>query len=117
MLTYARWKYLIIVLVVLFSALYALPNVFQKDPSVQVTATRAAAIDEGRRARVAASLEKVGVAPLAVEIEGDNLLVRLETPDQQVQAAGALRPVLGSDYVGALHLASNVPDWLGMIGA
>src|SRR3970040_654867 len=117
MLTYARWKYLIILLVVLFSALYALPNVFQKDPSVQVTASRGAAIDEGLRARVAASLQQAGVTPLLVEIDGDNLLVRLETPDQQVQAADALRPVLGSDYVVALNLASNVPDWLGMIGA
>src|SRR3970040_170995 len=117
MLTYARWKYLIILLVVLFSALYALPNVFQKDPSVQVTASRGAAIDEGLRTRVAASLQQAGVAPLAIEIEGDNLLVPLQTPDQQVQAADALRPVLGSDYVVALNLASNVPDWLGMIGA
>jgi len=117
MLTYARWKYLIILLVVLFSALYALPNVYQKDPSVQVTASRGAAIDDGLRTRVAASLQQAGVAPLAIEIEGDNLLVRLQTPDQQVQAADALRPVLGSDYVVALNLASNVPDWLGMIGA
>lgn len=117
MLTYARWQYLIILLVVLFSALYAVPNVFQKDPSVQVTASRGAAIDEGLRARVAASLQQAGVVPLVVEIDGDNLLVRLETPDQQVQAADALRPVLGNDYVVALNLASNVPDWLGAIGA
>lgn len=117
MLTYPRWQYIIILLVLLFSALYALPNVYQKDPSVQVTASRGAAIDEGLRARVAASLEQAGVAPLLVEIDGDNLLVRLETPDQQVQAADALRPVLGSDYVVALNLASNVPDWLGAIGA
>ena len=117
MLTYARWKYFIILLVLLFSALYALPNVFQKDPSVQVTASRAAAIDEGLRARVAASLEKAGVPTRAIEIEGDNLLVRLETPDLQVKAADALRQVLGSDYVVALNLASNVPDWLEAIGA
>ena len=32
--------------VVAFSVLYALPNVFPQDPSVQVTATRSEAVDE-----------------------------------------------------------------------
>lgn len=117
MLTYARWKYFIILLVLVFSALYALPNVYQKDPSVQVTASRGAAIDDSLVERVNAALQQSGVAANAVEISGDNLLVRLDTPDQQVQAADALRPVLGSEYVVALNLASNVPDWLESIGA
>ena len=40
MLEYARWKYVVILLVLMLSALYALPNVFPQDPSVQVTANR-----------------------------------------------------------------------------
>lgn len=117
MLTYERWKYFIILVVLLVSAIYALPNVFQKDPSVQVTASRGATIDAGLQARVAASLEQAGISSKAVEIEGDNLLVRLNTPEDQVRASDELRPVLGSDYVVALNLASNVPGWLEALGA
>ncbi|MDQ3287923.1 MAG: protein translocase subunit SecD [Pseudomonadota bacterium] len=117
MLTYARWKYFVILLVLLFSAIYALPNVFQKDPSVQITASRGATIDEGLQGRVAATLEQAGISPKAVEIDGDNLLVRLNTPGAQVKAADELRPVLGNEYVVALNLATNVPDWLGSIRA
>src|SRR5688500_18571432 len=106
MLTYARWKYFLIVIVLLLSALYALPNVYQKDPSVQVTASRGAAVDEALRTRVSAALQRAGVKPQAVEVEDDNLLVRLDSPEAQVRAADALRPQLGSDYVVALNLAS-----------
>ena len=45
MLTYARWKYALALVLLLLSAVYALPNVFPQDPSVQVTANRGAAID------------------------------------------------------------------------
>ena len=116
MLTYARWKYALLLVLLILSTLYALPNVFPQDPSVQISANRSAVVDEALKTRIEASLEKAGVAAKAVEIEDDNLLVRLPDPDAQVRAADALRPELGSDYVVALNLASTVPDWLEMLG-
>ena len=117
MLTYARWKYFVVLVVLLLSALYALPNVFPQDPSVQVTASRGAPVDESLRKRVSADLAKAGVTAKAVELDKDNLLVRLPSPDLQVKAADALRQGLGGDYVVALNLASNLPGWLEAIGA
>jgi preprotein translocase subunit SecD len=117
MLTYARWKYFVILIVLLLSVLYALPNVFQKDPSVQVTASRGAQIDQALQARVERTLQQAGIDPRAIEVEGDNLLVRLDNPEAQIRAADTLRPALGSDYVVALNLASTVPDWLEKLGA
>ena len=117
MLTYARWKYFVVLVVLLLSALYALPNVFPQDPSVQVTASRGAPVDESLRKRVSADLAKAGVTAKAVELDKDNLLVRLPSPDLQVKAADALRQGLGGDYVVALNLASNLPSWLEALGA
>lgn len=119
MLTYARWKYVVFLIVVLLSAVYALPNIYPQDPSVQVTANRGAAVDAALRARVADTLKAAGVAAKQIEIDEKkgNLLVRLTDPDLQVKAADALRPALGSDYIVALNLASTVPDWLETIGA
>ena len=117
MLTYARWKYFVVLVVLLLSALYALPNVFPQDPSVQVTASRGAPVDESLRKRVSTDLAKAGVTAKAVELDKDNLLVRLPSPDLQVKAADALRQGLGADYVVALNLASNLPGWLEAIGA
>jgi preprotein translocase subunit SecD len=118
MLEYGRFKYLTILVVVLLSALYALPNVFPQDPSVQVTANRGAKIDATLKQRVEADLKKAGIVPKAVELQkSGELLVRLNNVDAQGKAADVIRPELGSNYVTALNLASTVPPWLGAIGA
>ena len=118
MLTYSRWKYLAILVVLLLSALYALPNVFPQDPSVQVTSARGAAVDEALRKRIVDTLGKAGVPTKSVAIEKEgNLLVRLANNDSQTKVADLLRDPLGSDYVVALNLASTVPGWLETIKA
>lgn len=118
MLEYARWKYVVILLVLLVSAVYALPNIYPQDPSVQVTANRGGTVDKALQARVEGVMKKIGVAPKGVEISKDgNLLVRLNDPNVQIRSADAVRDELGSDYVVALNLASTVPNWLESIGA
>lgn len=118
MLEYARWKYVVILLVLVLSTLYALPNIYPQDPSVQVTANRGSTVDATTKARVEGTLKKIGVAPKTVELTKDgNLLVRLRDPNVQIKAADAVREAMGSDYVVALNLASTVPEWLQKIGA
>ncbi len=117
MLEFPRWKYILILLVVLFSALYALPNVFPQDPSVQITANRGAAIDDALRQKVQATLKAAGVVPKSIDTDKGNLLVRLPSLDAQTRAADALRPTMGDNYVVALNLASTVPQWLESLHA
>lgn len=117
MLEYPRWKYAVILVVMLLSALYALPNIFPQDPSVQITANRGAKIDDALKQRVSQTLTQAGVTPKSVEKQGKNLLVRASDPDTQTKAYDALRESLGGNYVVALNLASNVPSWLSAIGA
>ncbi|MCI4566908.1 protein translocase subunit SecD [Lysobacter sp. CFH 32150] len=118
MLEYARWKYVVILIVLLLSGLYALPNVFPQDPSVQVTANRGSKVDTALEQRVEAALKKAGVAAKSVEIsKSGNLLVRLGDADVQTKASDTLSAELGSGYVVALNLASTVPDWLRAVGA
>jgi preprotein translocase subunit SecD len=117
MLEFPRWKYALIVLVMLVSALYALPNIYPQDPSVQVTAARGAPIDDALRERVDQALAEASVEPKAIEADEDGLLVRLQGLDAQTRASDALRAALGEDYVVALNLASTVPDWLESFGA
>ncbi|UNK50525.1 protein translocase subunit SecD [Lysobacter sp. S4-A87] len=117
MLTYPRWKYFVILIVLLLSALYALPNIYPQDPSVQVTASRGAKVDPALSAQVSTTLKQAGVTPKSVELDNGNLLVRLNNADQQIKANDVLRDKLGSNYVVALNLASTVPNWLEKIGA
>ena len=83
MLEYARWKYVVILLVLALSVLYAVPNVFPSEPAVQVTANRGASVDAALQQRVEAALKKSAVPFASSEIGKDgNLLVRIasETP-------------------------------------
>ncbi len=116
MLEFPRWKYFLILAILVFSALYALPNVYQKDPSVQITANRGGQVDDALKQRVSAALGEAGVTPKSVEKEGESLIVRLGSLDAQTRANDVLREKAGENYTVALNLASTVPDWLAGIG-
>ena len=116
MLEFPRWKYFLILAVLLLSVLYALPNAYQKDPSVQVTAQREGALDETLRSRVQDDLAKAGIPVKSVAVEGNSLMVRLANLDAQNKANNLLRTTLGENYTVALNLASTVPNWLARLG-
>lgn len=117
MLEFPRWKYVVILIVVLLSALYALPNIYPQDPSVQITANRGATIGAELRGKVDAALAEAGVTAKAVDTDDKEMMVRLTSLADQTLVSDALRPVLGEDYIVALNLASTVPAWLEAVGA
>ncbi len=109
---YPLWKNLLIVLVVLFGALYALPNVYGEDPAIQVSPTRGAKVDSLVRDRVVKALNQAGYAYKRIELGQDRLLVRFADTEVQLKAADRLRAALGRKFVVALNLASAEPAWL-----
>jgi preprotein translocase subunit SecD len=118
MLEYARWKYLVALLVLAFGVLYAMPNVFPQEPAVQVTANRGSQVDDALLQRVEAALKQASVAYATAGIgEDGNLLVRTADGATQAAAADAIRAEVGSRYVVALNQASTVPAWLEAIRA
>ncbi len=116
MLEFPRWKYVVILIVLALSALYALPNIYQKDPAVQITANRGGQVDDALRDRVLADLKKAGIATIGAEKEGESLIVRLSDLKSQSAASDVLRDTVGEKYTVALNLASTVPDWLANLG-
>ncbi len=116
MLEFPRWKYVVILIVLALSTLYALPNIYQKDAAVQITANRGGQVDDALRDRVLADLKQAGISTIGAEKEGESLIVRL--PDLKTQAAASdlLRDSVGENYTVALNLASTVPDWLAKLG-
>lgn len=121
MLTFARWKYFAILAVLILSVIYALPNAYPQDPSVQVSAAKAGgttAIDASLAKRIEGILSEANIPAKSVRVEEQgNLLVRLGDTEQQTRAADTLRPRLGGDYVVALSLAPTAPKWLESLAA
>jgi preprotein translocase subunit SecD len=112
---YPLWKYLLVLGVTVFGALYALPNIYPQDPSVQISARRGAA-DPGLAARVIQFLDKNSIAYKGSETAGDRLLIRFADNDTQLRAADLLQTELGVDYITALNIAPSTPGWLQWLG-
>lgn len=115
---FPRWKYALVVLALLFGFLYALPNMYPKQPAVQISANRGFTVDGALKEKVQGILETQKIAFTAVQLEGDRLLVRVPDLETQTKASDAVKAGLDSaGYVVALNLASTVPGWLTAIGA
>ncbi|RLA19098.1 MAG: protein translocase subunit SecD [Gammaproteobacteria bacterium] len=111
------WKNVLIILVFLAGLLYALPNLFGSDPSVQVSALRGAEVNELTLSKVKARLEIENIQTKAIESGDGSLLVRFENAEQQLKAADLLKSELGDNYTVALNLAPSTPEWLRSINA
>ncbi|WP_278358441.1 protein translocase subunit SecD [Idiomarina abyssalis] len=114
---YPLWKNLLVIFIVLVAALYALPNIYGEDPAVQVSANRNATIDTSTMDRVKSSLENVGIQAKSIALEEEQLLIRLNSDDEQLKARETILDSLGDNYIVALNLAPATPEWLKSVGA
>ncbi|HAZ42713.1 MAG TPA: protein translocase subunit SecD [Methylococcaceae bacterium] len=111
------WKNSLIILILTLAVIYALPNFFGEDPSVQLSPNRGAVLDQSLVDQAQKSLTAQGLKPKAVELSDKRLLVRFEDTDLQLRAADSLKGTYGDRYTVALNLAPATPGWLRAIGA
>lgn len=114
---YPTWKYLLMIGLILVSILYALPNLFGEDPSVQISAKSNAPAVTTVTNQVTSSLQSNQIPYLSATTQGTDLLVRFSDTDTQLKASDLLKGVLGNNYVVALNLAPRTPHWLRALGA
>ncbi|GGD58690.1 protein translocase subunit SecD [Lacimicrobium alkaliphilum] len=105
-----------VILVIAVCALYASPNLYGEDHAVQISAGRNAVVDLDLMDRVSNHLDDTKIGVKSVQMEDDQLLIRVADGDDQLSARDSLAALLGSDYVVALNLAPAAPEWLQNIG-
>jgi preprotein translocase subunit SecD len=113
---YPLWKYLLIALVALMAATYALPNLYGEDPAVQVSLSERGALPADTVERITTLLEQQAVAYKSVRQEGDKLLARFHNSGDQLLALELIRNHLGDRFTSALNLAQTTPQWLRGLG-
>ncbi len=109
---YALWKNVLILLVILIGALYALPNIYGSDPAVQITATRTGVVNADLLARVTGKLKTSTVNYTSLKIDDDILVIRFTNIEDQLKASDVLRDFLGDSYSVAQNLITASPQWL-----
>ena len=65
---YPLWKYLLICVVIAVGCLYALPNIYGKDPALQVSASRGGEVSELTRYAVEDALDTAGIEYGAITV-------------------------------------------------
>jgi len=114
---YPLWKNLLILGVILVGILFALPNIFSQNPSIEVTGARGAEVTDAGVAEIEAALENTEVEHQAIErIEGGKLLVRFATSSDQLRGQEAIEETLSDRYNSALTLAPDLPGFLRALG-
>ncbi len=106
-----------VLLVVLLGGLFALPNLFDQDPSMEISAQRDAVIDQTTGSRVQQALDNVGITAKGMAQKNGKLLVRFLSSEDQLKAMDQIAAELGENYTPALTLSPDLPDWLVGLGA
>ena len=110
------WKNLMIIIIVLIGGLYALPNLYGEDPSVQISGTRGQEVNTETLSQVEHALANANISPKSTLLENNAILVRLNSDEQQLPAKEKIAAALGDKYSVALNLAPATPSWLTDVG-
>ncbi|MER0205042.1 MAG: protein translocase subunit SecD [Nitrosomonas sp.] len=115
---YALWQYLIIAVSLLLGLLYTLPNFYGESPAVQISPLRtSASTDTALLQRVEDALKQANLGTDGMLLEEGSIKVRFADTETQIKAKDLLESALGNDYITALNLLPNSPQWLTDLGA
>ena len=130
------WKYFLILIVLSFGIIYALPNLYAPDPAIQISyndSTQNPDLKLQRRLEKVLEREYCNYRPqdcevdknyqpierklpkLEVELHENYALIRLASPEEQLRVKEVFSTV-GDDLIVALNLAPTTPEWLKNIG-
>lgn len=114
---FPAWKNLMIVITLVIAFVYALPNIYGEDPSVQISPLRGAVINNVLLGDVKSQLEENDITLLKGEVNDSQILLRFNHTNDQLKAADVIKATLGNNYVVALNLAPTTPQWLRSLNA
>ena len=111
-------KILFVLLVLTIGIIFSLPNIFPPDPSVQITTS---SVGDGFSERFVEDLENktriTDIQNLVFEKNDKSVLIRTKSYQDQIKLKDFLQKELYENFVVALNLAANTPDWLKSLNA
>jgi preprotein translocase subunit SecD len=113
---YPLWKTLMVLFIVAFGALFALPNIYGKDPAVQISGLRGVEVNLASLDVVKSQLTAGNISFLSIVLDNEQLLVRFTDTEQQLRARDLLDDNLGDKFSVALNLTPATPAWLASVG-
>jgi preprotein translocase subunit SecD len=120
---YPVWKYVLILLALLFGVTYALPNLYGDAPAIQVSSAKSTAkVDTALLGKLEEILKKANIAPTGMTLEANSIKIRVKDTETQLKAQDAITKEIAPNpdearFVVAQNLLSSSPSWLSGMGA
>ena len=112
------WKTLLVLFIVSLGIVFSLPNIFLPDPSVQITTS---SVNDGFSDKFLNNLEeninRSGLNSKSFEKNEKSILIRTNSYRDQLELKDYLQDELNENFIVALNLAANTPNWLKSINA
>jgi preprotein translocase subunit SecD len=111
------WKNTLLILLTFLGLIYAVPNIFRENPSVQISTNNGLALPTSTKAQVTQALDSAHLAYKTIQEQNGQLLVRFNNTDNQLTATDTIKRLLGDTYTVAPLMAAATPRWMQVIGA
>src|SRR6185295_5684575 len=116
MLEYARWKYILVSIVLVLAFLFALPNVFGETRALQVARKDHNALDATAQQAIEKFLTDQKIAFDRTVLDTGRVMVHFADATEQFSARDAVNKQYKDQYITALSFASRAPDIFGKVG-
>ena len=111
-------KIVVVSTVVIFGGIYSLPNIFPPDPAVQITLNNPGeGLNNDILNSIKSKVSESGLSYLSAEGNSNAILFRAKNYEDQIRLKDFLQSYLDSNFVVALNLSPNTPEWLEYLNA
>jgi preprotein translocase subunit SecD len=114
--TYPAWKIWLVSIVILAGLVLALPNVFGEAPALQLSRNDRTPVTETARGELVSILGTQGVPVEGSYLDGDRMVLRFASVNDQVKARDVLQESSGKEYLVALSQVPRTPSWMRAAG-
>ena len=131
---FPTWQYILLGIITIFSIVYALPNIYPEDPSIQISikknitknyTSNKSDIDilnadniQDLTKKITQELINRNLKIKAIKTQNtNNIVIHFFNAADELAAKEILQDLLGEQYSLALNLASSTPNWLDFLGA
>ena len=110
-------QYLLIIIVLVLGFIYALPNLYPTQPSIQLAYTDTGkSADQSLLNEVQSTLDKKNVEYDEILLRDNKIVLKFQNIDQQLESKTILQNKLLDRVIVALNLEPTTPDWLKDLG-
>ena len=104
--------------VLVFGALYSLPNLYPANPSIQIAYSQSGqAADTDLLNKVNTLISENGINAKDVSLKENNIVAQFSDLDAQLKAKTVIQRALLDQVIVALNLEPTTPEWLANLGA